>query len=675
MVQKFDYVKEIWDVADLIRGPIKTSEYNRVILPFTMLRRLECALEPTRGAVIKAVEEHGSKWGREDFRYNIYSKQAFYNITGITLATIGPLETLKNLNLYIDGFSENARSIMQRFKMKETCAVLEEHGMLHGVCRKFATFDLSPAAVSDREMTDIYEHLIQRFGESISENAEDFMTPKDVVHLAVEMAFTGERMRESGHGRNLKTIYDPTMGTGGFISDALNYLEETGSGSTEFIPYGQEYERESWAMSKAAMMLRSRTDEAGNIVDMSSNIAYGDTLSNDCYTGKSFDYIFANPPYGKRWDIEKESVEAEATLGFNGRFGAGLPDIEDGSMLFLQHIVNKMKPESEGGSKACVVLSASPLSVGATVPGSGPSNIRRWLFEKDVIDCIVKLPMEIFFRTKISTYLWCLSTKKPEERKGRIQLIDASEMKMPLRKSQGNKRFKISGKSREWIVDTYLKGQTGDRSVIVPYEEFMFRKVITQRPLRAALVFSEEKLTNLLNCPELEGLSEKSRGVLAGYMKGLAGKRIAAVSEAKSIAKAAADIMDDPEVRTSVLAKAIRSVYTERGEGFPVVCKRNGAPMPDPDLKGSESVPFGKEIDTYMASEVLPYMPDTWIDESVVDNKGPLQDGMVGIVGTNISFNRYFYHYTELRDPAEIAGEIMDLETGIEALVRGLFHA
>ena len=670
--EKFDYEREIWAVADLVWGPIKTSEFNRVILPFTMLRRLECALEPTRQAVVKAVEEHEKEWGRESDNYCASSGKAFYNTTNFRLNSLGSSDTYEALMSYIDGFSENARTIMKRFKMEETCKILDEHGMLYMVCTKFAGFDLSAEAVSDREMSNIYEHLIQKFGESIAENAEDFMTPKDIVRLAVGMLFANDDELMTSDTGIVRTLYDPTMGTGGFISDALDQLDEWHrerkmTAPAIIVPYGQEYEPESWAMGKASMLLRNVSNEDSDVYDqtkdMSAHIEYGDTLTDDKFEGIFFDYQLSNPPYGKKWETEEQEVKAEARLGFSGRFGAGLPSIDDGSMLFLQHVVSKMKPEEEGGGKAGIVLSASPLFTGDA--GSGPSSIRRWLFQKDVVDCIVKLPESVFFRTGINTYLWILSTKKPDNRKGMIQLIDASDRKTSLRKNQGNKRYEIGESDRQWIIDTYVNGHDHGKSVLVPVETFMFRKVTTQRPLRAVLSFTDEHIKALQEMKSLKKLSEGNKAILKDCYYG----QVFPYEKADEIAKNLRSKMEKPEVTASVLSKAITTACVTKSPDYDVVYDKHGNIMADPDLKDTENIPLGTSFEAYMESEVLPYAPETWIDETVRD-KGPLQDGQVGIVGTNISFNKFFYHYEEPRKPEEIAKEIMELESGLEGFMK-----
>ena len=677
--QKFDYESEIWAIANFVWGPIKTSEFNRVILPFTMLRRLECALEPTRDAVVQALADHEAEWGRESDNYCNFSKKAFYNVTRFRLNSLGSTDTLEALMAYIDGFSPNAREIMKRFKMEETCKTLAEHGMLYAVCQKFAAFDLSPAAVSDREMSNIYEHLVQKFGESIAENAEDFMTPKDVVRLAVGMIFANDDELMTSDTGIVRTLYDPTMGTGGFISDALDQLDEWHkdkkmTAPAVIVPYGQEVEPESWAMGKAAMLLRNVSNEDSDVYDqikdMSSHIEYGNTLTDDKFEYEKFDYTLSNPPYGKSWLPEQQDVLDEAKLGFSGRFGAGLPSVDDGSMLFLQHVASKIKPASEGGGKAGIVLSASPLFTGDA--GSGPSNIRRWLFQQDLVDCIVKLPTSCFFRTGINTYLWILSTKKADDRKGMIQLIDASDKRTILRKNQGNKRYEISEADRNWIIETYVNGDRNDCSVLVPAETFMYRKVTTQRPLRAALKLSEKNIYATIESKPLSKLSKTNSLVLGEYLSELScmnRDETIPYETADAEAKKARTEMEKPEVSASVIAKAVRDNCILKSPDFHIVYDKNGNIMADPDLKDTENIPFGTSFEEYMNNEVLPYAPETWIDESVRD-KGPLQDGQVGVVGTGISFNKFFYHYEEPRKPEEIAKEIMELESGLEGFMK-----
>lgn len=692
----FEYVKEIWNIADYVRDVIKRADYNKVVLPFALLRRLECALEPTRDAVVKAYQDNPT-WGTENDAYCTKSKKPFYNITSFRLNSLGADDTWDALEQYINGFSANARNILLRFKMEDTCRTLQEHGMLFTVCKKFSAFDLSPENVSDRDMSDIYEHLIERYGEEIAEDAEDFMTPKDVVRLAVSMIFANDIELLNEDTGAIRTMCDPTCGTLGFICDALDLLDEWHKdkkllAATKIVPYGQEVEAQSWAMGKANLLLRNVAsigqDAADQITDLSAHIEYGDTLSDDRFEGQVFDYQLSNPPYGKKWEKEQDAVLREAKNGFRGRFGAGLPSIDDGSMLFIQHVVNHMKPET---GKAGIVLSGSPLFTGD--PGSGPSGIRRWLFQQDVIDCIVKLPTDIFFRTGIATYLWIFNNAKPDWRKGKIQLIDASECKEPLRKSLGNKRFKVGEDHIKWIVKTYVDGHNGGKSVLVPVEDFMFRKVTTQRPLRMMLRFDEEKKADFFAQKGILKLGEANLKRLEAYLGHIgpwskvpdheygltAGDslwgRTLAYSFAAKAAKFCRKDMDKPKATPADIEKAIIAVFGVKDESFPVVVDKNGKPVADPELKDFENIPFTEDFDSYMQREVLPFAPDTWIDETVRDVPGakiPLGDRGVGVVGTNISFNKYFYHYEMPREPQVIADEIRELERGLESFLEGV---
>lgn len=698
MADSFNYANEIWNIADYLRDIIKRSEYNRVILPFALLRRLECALEPTREAVINALEENAEDkkdpegnvvvqgWGRESDNYCMASKKAFYNTTRYRLNTLGATDTLLALMDYINGFSPNAREILLKFKMEETCKILEEHGMLYEVCRRFAAFDLSPENVSDREMSDIYEHLIEKFGDEIAEDAEDFMTPKDVVRLATGMVFANDDELMNSDTGIVRTLYDCCSGTAGFISDAMDLLDEWHKDKkmvapAVIVPYGQECEQESWAMGKANILLRNISGEgvdmADAIKDLSAHMAYGDTLSDDKFEGTTFNYILTNPPYGKKWEKQKDAVTDEARLGFNGRFGAGLPSISDGSMLFLQHVVSKLAPVEEGGGKAGIVLSASPLFNGDA--GSGPSNIRRWLFENDFIDCIVKLPQDIFFRTGINTYLWILTNRKEDWRKGKVQLIDASDLTTPLRKSKGKKRKNISDEGREWIIKTYIDGHDHGNSVLVPWQDFCFRHVTTQCPLRMKIQINKDKYDEFKAVPAIEKLSEDNLRILMQGLEVYTASDFADDSEppmlpydfADTFAKDIKSHMDKVKSATPAqISVAIIKVFGVKSPDFDIVYDKKGNMLTDPDLKDYEDIPLGMDFDEYMNKEVLPYRPDAFIDESVRDS-GPLQDGEVGVVGTNISFNKYFYHYEEPRRPEEIAAELLELESGLESFMEG----
>lgn len=678
----FDYAKKIWDIAEYTRDTINRKDFDKVILPFTLLRRLECALEDTKDDVVKKYDEMVAKKKEKEYDFTRESKKPFYNYSKYSLKTIPITGTWSTLKAYIDSFSDNAKEIMEKFKMADTCTTLENEGMLYEVCQRFAKFNLSPDNVSDREMSDIYEHLIERYGEEIAEDAEDFMTPKDVVRLAVKMVFANDDELLNSDNGAIRTLYDPTLGTSGFICDALDLLDEWHANKemvapATIIPYGQECEAESWAIGKSNLLIRNISsnsdDEFNNTLDLSEHIVLGDTLIDPAFKDMKFNYILSNPPYGKKWEKQKDAVNKEAKMGYDGRFGAGVPKITDGAMLFLQHVVSKMAPAEQGGGKAAVVLAGSPLFNGD--PGQGESNIRRWLFQIDVVDCIVKLPSDLFFRTGINTYLWILNNCKDTHRKGKIQLIDASEMYVPRKKTLGKKRVDISEDQMNWICKTYVDGHDHGNSVHVPVEEFMYRRVTIQRPLRLCLNFTDNEgdFASLMQCTGLKTLNEHNRATLRESIFELAGQHI----HYNGLYPLVVALRDDFEkqaklVNNKQLSDALVSVYGEKSSDYDICTDNKGNPIPDPDLKDFEDIPYLDNISDYMKREVLPYTSDAWVDESITDSGSKMAgmgDDKVGLVGTNISFNNYFYHYEAPRNPDTIATEILELENGLESFM------
>lgn len=406
--------------------------------------------------------------------------------------------------------------------------------------------------------------------------------------------------------------------------------------------------------------------ESGLIITVEN----GDTLSDDKFPDKRFDYCVSNPPYGKKWEKESDEVRSEAAHGFAGRFGAGLPSINDGSMLFIQNMVAHMKTAEEGGSKGGIVLSASPLFNGDA--GSGPSNIRRWLFQKDLVDCVVKLPTDIFFRTGINTYLWILNTKKNDARKGMIQLINASDCGELRRKSLGNKRKDVPEDKMKWIIQTYIDGHDHGKSMLLPVEEFMYRAVTVQRPLKQVITFDLDKWGDLFAIKAMQKLSEGNKDSLKRAVAAYDGQTVKYnwfISHSSDFR----DKLEKPEVTNKQLQDAFIKVFGVRTESDEdIVYDKNGKPVADADLKDTEKVPYTQNINEYMEKEVYPYVPDAWVDESVVDT-GIMGDHQVGIVGTQISFDKYFYHYEAPRKPEDIMAEIKALEPEIEEALKGVF--
>ena len=423
----------IWSVADLLRGDYKQSDYGKVILPFTVLRRLDCVLEPTKEAVLKELaQKQASGVNPEPFLLR-KAGQSFYNTSPLDMKKlVGDAENISaNLFSYIQGFSESVRDVFERFEFHAQVERLSKAGLLYQVTEKFAQVDLHPEKVSNVQMGFVFEELIRKFAELSNETAGEHFTPREVIRLMVNLIFIEDDEVLSKPGV-VRTIYDPTAGTGGMLSVAGEYLLEHNP-QARLTVFGQELNPESYAICKADMLIKGQ--------DV-SNISFGNTLSEDGHPHRKFDYMLSNPPFGVEWKkVEKEIRKEHEQQGFNGRFGPGLPRVSDGSLLFLLHLLSKMRPASEGGSRFGIVLNGSPLFTGGA--GSGESEIRKYVLENDLVEAIVGLPTDMFYNTGISTYVWILSNRKPEARRGKVQLIDASAMWQKMRKSLGSKRKEI----------------------------------------------------------------------------------------------------------------------------------------------------------------------------------------------------------------------------------------
>jgi type I restriction enzyme M protein len=467
----------IWSVADLLRGDYKQSEYGKVILPFTVLRRLDCVLEPTKAAVLaEKKKREQTKVNPEPFLLR-KSGQLFYNTSPLDLKKLmGDQDHIgENLRKYLQGFSPAVRDIFERFEFHTQIERLDKASLLYQVTEKFANFDLHPDAVSNAEMGSVFEELIRRFAELSNETAGEHFTPREVIRLMVNLIFIedDEALTKPGIVREL---YDPTAGTGGMLSVAEEHLTRHNPGA-RLVVHGQELNPESYAICKADMLIKGQ-DVA--------NVVFGNTLSADGLPGKKFDYMLSNPPFGVEWKkIEKEIRREAEQQGFSGRFGPGLPRVSDGSLLFLLHLVSKMRPAKDGGSRFGIVLNGSPLFTGSA--GSGESEIRRYVLENDLLEAIIGLPTDMFYNTGISTFIWILSNRKPAARKGKVQLIDASSFWQRMRKSLGSKRKELSAQHIEEITRLFgnFKKATRDGtpiSRIFKNEEFGFRTITVERP-------------------------------------------------------------------------------------------------------------------------------------------------------------------------------------------------
>lgn len=653
----------IWKNADDLWGNFRHTDFGKIILPFTLLRRLECVLEPTREQVRDAAEKFKNKNIQLDLVLRQTAGLPFYNTSQYSLDTLGATRTKNNLEAYIAGFSANARVVFEQFNFSDTIARLARADVLFKICQNFAATDLHPNVVPDRVMSNIYEHLIRRFGAEVNEAAEDFMTPRDVVHLATTLLLDPDDALFKNNPGLIRTLYDPTCGTGGFLTDAMNFVDnyrDRNKAPPVLIPYGQELEPETHAVALATMLLRRlETDPAR---DLSSNIkGPASTLSKDGYAGQKFHYCLSNPPFGKKWEQDQAFIVREhEEKGFSGRFGAGLPGVGDGSMLFIQHLIDKLEDPAKGGGRAGIILSGSPLFTGKA--GQGATEIRRWLLEHDYIEAIIALPTDIFFRTGIGTYLWLLTNKKSEQRKGKVQLIDATAIHSPMRKSEGNKRRRISDEQIHDIARVYADFESADNVRIVDYRDFGYRRIKVQRPLRLVIRVTAEAIENFKASRPFAKLSEEEQ---AAWLKFLAAQDDADQpyewlgTPVEAAKKAGVGKVGNP------LLVALETAFGVRDANAPPVLNEDGVPRPDKELEDFENVPLQTPVADYMKAEVLPHASDAWVDEAYIDER----DRGIGKVGYEINFNRYFYKYQSPRDLHEIDAELKAVEKEIASLL------
>jgi len=469
----------IWSVADLLRGDYKQSDYGKVILPFTVLRRLDCVLEPTKVAVLKELAAKTAQGVNPEPFLRRKAGLSFFNQSPLDLPKLlgDPDHIAHNLFTYVQSFSEEVRDIFERFEFHSQVERLAKSGLLYQVTEKFTQIDLHPDQVSNMQMGLVFEELIRKFAEISNETAGEHFTPREVIRLMVNLIFIEDDAILSKPGV-VRTIYDPTAGTGGMLSVAGEYLAEHNP-QARLTVFGQELNPESYAICKADMLIKGQ--DVGNI-------AYGNTLNDDGHPHKTFDYMLSNPPFGVEWKkVEKEVRKEHEQQGYNGRFGPGLPRVSDGSMLFLLHLIDKMRPAAEGGSRFGIVLNGSPLFTGGA--GSGESEIRRYVLENDLLEAIVSLPNDMFYNTGIATYVWIISNRKPGHRQGKVQLIDASGMWQKMRKSLGSKRKELSDAHIDRITQIFGSFTEAEHdgkpiSRIFDNEDFGYHTITVERPLR-----------------------------------------------------------------------------------------------------------------------------------------------------------------------------------------------
>ncbi|EOX3353855.1 N-6 DNA methylase [Vibrio cholerae] len=663
----------LWSVADLLRGDFKQSQYGRIILPFTLLRRLECVLEATKPEVLAKYETvKAMPIEAQDKLLTHAAKLSFYNTSKMDLNRLGETGVASNLESYIQSFSPNAREIFEHFDFFNTIDKLEEADLLYKVAKRFATTDLHPNTISNHGMGLVFEELIRRFAESSNETAGEHFTPRDIVELTTSLLFTNEdELTSSGL---VRSIYDPTAGTGGFLSSGMEYVHKLNE-KASLSAFGQELNPESYAICKADMLIK------GQKVD---NIKLGNTLSNDQLRNDKFDYMLSNPPFGVDWKkIQKQINDEHTQKGFEGRFGAGLPRVSDGSLLFLLHLISKMRPVSEGGSRIGIILNGSPLFTGGA--GSGESEIRRYILENDLLEAIVALPTDMFYNTGIATYIWVLSSHKPAHRKGKVQLINASKERAKtggrgrsggsevegddenvfyaaMRKSLGSKRKELTPDAIDKIVQTYGQFAENDFSKIFDYKEFGYRRITVERPLQLAIYPKDElRLEALQADTAWEKMDETTQQAILDALASFEQEKY--LSRDKFLKQLKTKLA---EVKLSAVQLKLIVKHLGEHDDEAEVCKSKGQIEANPDLRDNENVPLTETVADYFAREVLPHVPNAWIDESKTDPK----DGEVGIVGYEIPFNRHFYVYEPPRALDEIDADLDAVSAEIMQLLQ-----
>ncbi|SDB30382.1 type I restriction enzyme M protein [Flavobacteriaceae bacterium MAR_2010_188] len=568
----------IWSIADLLRGDYKQSDYGKVVLPFTVLRRLDCVLKATKAEVLKKHEQVKSM--NIQNLDPILNKVAGYNFHNSSLFDFDkliadPNNIASNLRNYINGFSEEAREIIEQFEFDNQITKLDEANLLFMVLKRFQEIDLHPEQISSMAMGYMFEELIRKFAEISNETAGEHFTPREVIRLMVNLLFMNDREVLTQKGI-VKTIFDCCAGTGGMLSVAEEYLNELNPDARLEV-FGQELNPESYAICKSDMLIKGQKPD--NIAKGNSLKSKDDAkLKGDQFLNHKFDYLITNPPFGVKWGkVQKEVTEEHQSLGHGGRYGAGLPSVSDGSFLFLMNLMSKMKPKNEGGSRLAIVFNGSPLFSGSPSSKKNESSIRQWIIENDLLEAVIALPNQLFYNTGISTYIWIISNHKATERKGKVQLINAVDFFKKMNKSLGDKRNELSDQHIEDITKLYGDFEANEHCKIFDNTDFGYSKVTVERPLM------------------------------------------------------------------------------KKGK---VVTDNKGEPKPDAKLRDTENIPLKENIENYMQREVLPHVPDAWVDEKKTN------------IGYEINFTKYFYQYKPMRSLAEIKADILALEEETDGLIK-----
>ena len=711
----------IWGICNLLRGPYKRNEYRKVILPLTVLRRFDCLLADTKDDVLA---EHKKIKAKPDsvieLKLRAITGRPFYNLSrirddsGAAFPKLldDPNQLAPNLNSFINGFSKNVRNILDRFSFDQQIAKMAEKDLLFEVIKAFASpkLDLSVNAINETQMGYVFEELIRIGAEQSNEEAGEHFTPREVIRLMVNLLLDPEEDLRKSHV--VKTIYDPACGTGGMLSVAERYIKELNNEAAPKL-FGQDWNDEAWAVCKSDMLIKG---------DTADNIFLGDTFTADGFDKDDqeekwrFDYMLANPPFGVEWKQQKRYIEKEVEdHGFDGRFGAGLPRVNDGALLFLQHMLDKMRAPKDGGSRIAIVFNGSPLFTGDA--GSGESNIRQWIIEQDWLEAIVALPEQLFYNTGISTYIWVLTNRKEKARKGKVQLIDARNFWLPMKKSLGNKRRKIGdptdtqspndpdhvgeitriygdfadGEERKFAWKTVhprRKKRDSDPdeismvvSKLFDNEDFGFRKITVERPLRLNFQLTEQRLARIEDETGFQNLAKSKKKNAATRQAEIEAGRVRQQKLREFFKSLQTELSENGQPilfrdrkeflqrlksfdkqegikLTAAELKAVLAGLSERDEDAEVCRKSGGQMEADSSLRDTETVPLKESVDEYFEREVKPHVGDAWIDESKEK------------VGYEIPLNRHFYRYEPPRELDKIEDDVKTLESTIVDLLQ-----
>jgi len=669
-------VSFLWANADLLNGPFKKSEFQKIILPFTVLRRFDYALEETKSKVLEADKKLKDK-GLENRHSQLCkaSRYAFYNTSKFTYESLlrDDANLARNLRQYIHGFSPNVREIFEAFNFDDVIRDLDKAKLLFLLMERFnekTKVDLRPSSLSNVGMGYVFEHLLRRFNEALNENPGEHFTPREVIRLMVDLIISSDQEISKGEGI-AKTVYDCCCGTGGILSTSKEAILHKNPKAKVHL-YGQEINPQTWAIARSDMLI---LDPEGKDAE---NIKLGSTLSADFFGRMKFDYQLVNPPYGYEWSKDEKAVKEEVTRGHGGRFGAGIPRISDGQMLFLQHFIARMNDPKDAQSYVGIIMNGSPLFTGGA--GSGESEIRRWIFENDWLEAIVALPQQIFYNTGIATYIWLLSNRKPAAHKGKVMLVDASgeEFWSKMSKNLGSKSREITAAHQQAILKLVKDRKEGPYVKIFDTTDFGYREIKVLRPLKLRFEVNAETLARLGTQSAFKNLalSKKKRPAdrkpeeeegrafqakIRAALQTLSGKSYTSRDKFTSSLDSALE-KAGLKLKAPVI-KAILNATGERDNSAEVCRDSKGNPEPDTELNDTENVPLNEKIEAYFSHEVTPHVPDAWIDSSYCDAK----DGKVGRVGYEIPFNRHFYVF---QPPRLLSVIDADLKTSTDRIIK-----